>query len=389
MTPILPKATQPTTTQPKTKLPGTPPLAGATRALPPIETMVRATLERDASYEGTFFLGVTTTGIFCRPGCPARTPRRENMVFFPLAEEAMIAGFRACRRCHPLEPRGATPDWLRSLLEEIEQNPDQRFKDGDLRTRGLVPERVRRWFQAQHGMTFHAYQRARRLGRALGEIQNGGDLLGSAFESGFDSASGFAEALSKLAGVTPGEARQSTTVVVDRILSPLGPMIAAATDDALHLLEFANRRMLETQFLRVVRATKGVLVPGSNAIIDQVRRELDAYYSGKLRTFVVPCAMPGTEFQEAVWNELRQIPYGETRSYAELARAVERPTAIRAVGRTNGDNRLAIIVPCHRVVGADGSLTGYGGGLWRKQRLLEIDGARTPPPVAGATSKKS
>ena len=364
---------------------GEPPPQDDGRALPPLETMIRAVNDRDASFEGTFFLGVTSTGIFCRPGCPARTPKRENMVFFPDAEEAIIAGFRACLRCHPLEPRGATPDWLRPLLEEIERSPDERFKDGDLRARGLVPERVRRWFQSQHGMTFHAYQRARRLGRALGEIRGGGDLLGTAFESGFESASGFAEALAKLAGVTPGEARGKRTVVVDRILSPLGPMVAAATDDALHLLEFANRRMLETQFRRVVAATDGVPVPGSNEIIELLRDELDRYYTGTLREFTVPCAMPGTAFQERVWSELRRIPYGETRSYAELATAVERPTAIRAVGRTNGDNRLAIIVPCHRVVGADGSLTGYGGGLWRKQRLLEIEGARTPAPTGRRT----
>ena len=348
-------------------------------SLPPPATMVRAITERDRSFEGAFFFGVTTTGIFCRPGCPARTPRSEHLVFFPDAQEAMIAGFRACRRCHPLEPRGATPDWLRPLLDEIERAPEQRFRDQDLRDRGLVPERVRRWFQSQHGMTFHAYQRARRLGRALGEIRSGGDLLGSAFENGFESASGFAEALARLAGITPSEGRDRERVLVDRILTPLGPMVAAATESALQLLEFADRRMLERQFRRVARVTDGVLVPGNNAVIERVRGELERYFAGELQRFETPCAMPGTPFQEKVWSALREIPHGETRSYAALAEAVGRPSAIRAVGRTNGDNRLAIIVPCHRVVGADGSLTGYGGGIWRKRRLLEIEGVELAP----------
>jgi len=149
--------------------------------------------------------------------------------------------------------------------------------------------------------------------------------------------------------------------------------VAAATDRELWLLEFADRKMLATQFARVARATGGVLVPGSSEPIARVRAELDEYFAGRRRTFSVPLATAGTAFQEQVWSTLREIPHGETRSYAELAAAVGRPSAIRAVGRANGDNRLAIVIPCHRVVGAGGALTGYGGGLWRKHHLLNLE----------------
>ena len=345
------------------------------RALPALPAMLEAVETRDVGFEGIFFFGVTTTGIFCRPGCSARTPKRDHIVFFPSAEEAMVAGFRACRRCHPLEPRGATPDWIRPLLESIESDPLRRLRDQDLRDRGLTPERVRRWFQMHHGMTFHAYQRARRLGAALGRLSEGDDLLHTAFEHGFESASGFAEALRKLVGMPPGQARSQLRIMVERIPTPLGPMVAAATDEGLQLVEFANRRMLETQFKRVARRLPAAWVPGTNALLGRLKEELAEYFDGRRKEFTVPCHAFGSPFQEQVWRELERIPYGETRSYAELAESIDNPQAIRAVGRANGENRFAILIPCHRVIGSNGSLTGYGGGIWRKQRLLELEGA--------------
>lgn len=163
-------------------------------------------------------------------------------------------------------------------------------------------------------------------------------------------------------------------VVAATLDSPLGPMLGAATDDGVCLLEFFDRRMLPTQ-LKIVERRLGRVVPGRHAHLERLRRQLDEYFAGARRAFSVAIVAPGSPFEHTVWNELRRIPPGETRSYDGLATTLGRKGAGRAVGRANGRNRIAILIPCHRVIGADGSLTGYGGGLWRKQRLLELERA--------------
>jgi AraC family transcriptional regulator of adaptative response/methylated-DNA-[protein]-cysteine methyltransferase len=330
--------------------------------------MYEALVRRDASFEGIFFVGVRTTGIFCRPTCAARKPAPENVEFFASAREALLAGYRPCRRCHPLEAPGSAPDWLRPLLADLD---GRRVSDRDLRSRGLDPERVRRWFHRHHGMTFHAYQRALRVGRALGTLQGGGGIAQTALENGYESLSAFYDAFRALLKTTPGAARDATALRFARIATPLGPMLAAATDDALCLLEFADRRMLETQLERVGRALHAAVVPGGNAVLEQMERELAEYFAGARFAFDLPLRLVGSDFQQRVWRGLQGIPYGETRSYGEQARLIGREHAVRAVARANGDNRIAIVIPCHRVVGADGKLVGYGGGLWRKQWLLD------------------
>jgi AraC family transcriptional regulator of adaptative response/methylated-DNA-[protein]-cysteine methyltransferase len=344
-------------------------------ALPPIDEMQRAITTRDASYEGVFVTAVRTTGIFCRPICPARKPKPENVEFFRTVADALAAGYRACLRCRPLEARGAPPAWLRDLLAAIERDPERRWTDGDLRALELDPTRVRRWFQEQHQMTFHAYVRARRLGCALGRMRQGMDTTRAAFEHGYDSLSGFRDAFGKLFGESPARARRGGLVKVNRLLSPLGPMVAVAGDDGLCLLEFADRPMLETNLRRVQQRLGCAIAPGSHPLIAQIEREIGEYFAGTRSRFDVPLCLAGSPFQRAVWDELLAIPFGETTSYEALARKLGRPTARRAVGRANGDNRLAIVVPCHRVVGSDGALTGYGGGLWRKQWLIEHERA--------------
>lgn len=342
-----------------------------TTELPGSEEMYRAVLARDSAFEGVFFVAVRTTGIFCRPTCPARKPLARNVEFFGSARDALFAGYRPCKRCHPLEPIGAAPAWLADLLEEVECDPTRRWRDADLRERGIEPLRVRRWFQAQHGMTFHAYARARRLGRAFERIRAGGDLNHAAYDSGFESPSGFRDAFGQAFGTPPGRARGKRLVLAARLLTPLGPMIAAAAEEGVCLLEFADRRMLETQLATLRRRLDCLIAPGHHAHLERLEAELEAYFAGELRHFEVPLLHPGTAFQCAVWEQLGTIPYGETRSYAEIAAAIGRPGAQRAVGRANGDNRLAILLPCHRVVRADGQLSGYGGGLWRKRWLLD------------------
>ena len=339
--------------------------------LPARNEMYRAVVDRDAGYDGVFFTAVKTTGIFCRPTCPAKKPRPENVDFFGTTRDALLAGYRPCLRCRPLEHRGAPPDWLRALLTDVEKEPLKRWRDSDLRRRELEPARVRRWFQREHGMTFHAYLRARRLGLALGRLRHGEDLTMVALDHGYESLSGFRDAFRQLFGDAPGRSRAATQVRVTRLLTPLGPMIAGATDEAICLLEFADRRMLETQIKRLRLRLGATFVPGSNEPLDRMAAELSAWFAGERREFDVPLLSAGTEFQQRVWDGLRRIPYAETRSYAEQARSIGRPEAVRAVARANGDNGIAIVIPCHRVIGADGRLTGYGGGLWRKRALLE------------------
>jgi len=344
-----------------------------TEDLPSSTEMYRALVERDSSYEGVFYLGVRTTGIFCRPTCPAKNPKRENVEFFGSTREALTAGFRPCLRCTPMKPEGEAPEWLARLIRDIEDDPARRWKDADLRAAGLDPARVRRWFKRHHNMTFHAYQRARRLGLALGQIRNGDDIMGAAYDHGYESLSGFRDAFAHLFGEPPGRAR-AEHVVVTRVLTPLGPLVAGATDKGLCLLEFADRPMLETQVKRLRKYMDCAVTPGSNRHIEQIERELAEYFAGDRTDFDVSLVVSGTDFQQQVWSALRQIPYGETRSYEDIARAIDNPKAVRAVGGANGDNRIPIVIPCHRVVRSDGSLGGYGGEVWRKRYLLQLEG---------------
>lgn len=341
------------------------------RTLPPAEEMYRALLVRDTRYEGIFITAVRTTGIFCRPACPARKPARRNVEFFRSVEEALASGYRPCKRCRPLEPRGGTPDFVRRAITTVDQEPWRRLRDLDLRDRGIDPVKLRRWFNEHHGMTFQAYQRARRLGKALTELADGTRIARAAYGNGYESLSAFQQALRKVTGRSPSMSRETPIVFLSRVATPLGPMVLGTTRTAVCLLEFSDRRMLETQLRRLVRRLDCVYVPGPNDVGIRLAGELASHFEGASQRFRTPIVTPGSQFQKRVWNALRAIPYGETRSYAEQARVIGAPGAVRAVARANGDNRIAILIPCHRVVGADGALTGYGGGLWRKRWLLD------------------
>lgn len=344
-------------------------------SLPAPATMYRALVRKDPSYEGVFWAGIRTTGIFCRPTCSARKPKRENVEFFPRITDALTSGYRPCKRCRPLVARGDTPEWVAGLLRAVDANPFERIRDAELRRRGIDPDRARRWFQQHHGMTFQAYQRHRRLGGALSHLRTGASVTRTAFSTGYESLSGFREAITRLLGDTPTAARGSTALHARQLTTPLGPMLAVASDTALHLLEFTDRRMLGTQLETVRRRFGAVITPGPSEVIAQVEAQLSEYFAGTRREFTVPLAIRGTPFQERVWRQLLKIPFGETRSYEALATAIRHPGAQRAVGTANGSNRIAILIPCHRVIRSDGTLSGYGGGVWRKQRLLELEGA--------------
>ena len=272
-------------------------------------------------------------------------------------------------------PQGQTPDWLCPLIEDVHKTPGIRMTDQDLRDRALCPNRVRRWFQKHHGMTFQAYLRTLRIGDAFGRIRYGDSVSGAAFDTGYESLSGFTHTFKKATGVAPSHSRKKRLVTVTRLTTPLGPMMAGVVDETVCLLEFVDRRMLETQIARLKKRLHAEALPGQSPVFEELNRQLQEYFSGSRTTFTLPLDLPGTEFQQQVWAELLTIPYGATRSYKAQAAAIGRPTATRAVARANGDNRIAIIVPCHRVIGEDGSLTGYGGGLSRKEYLLNLERA--------------
>jgi AraC family transcriptional regulator, regulatory protein of adaptative response / methylated-DNA-[protein]-cysteine methyltransferase len=337
--------------------------------------MEKARLARDASYDGIFWIGVKTTGIFCRPTCSARTPLAKNVEYYHSIREALFAGFRPCKRCRPLEAAGARPEWVERLLARLEAEPDRRIREEELRGMGIEPARARRYFQRNFGMTFHAFARGWRLRGAFQLLKMGADLDQVALGHGYESHSGFRDAFQRLVGTPPGKSRASDCVTVSWVESPLGPLVVAATDAGVCLLEFSDRRMLETQF-ESLRRRFGAMMPGNHPWLDQLRNELREYFAGQRREFTVPLVYPGSPFQEKVWNALRDINYGETRSYEQMAWAVGAPNACRAVGHANGQNRIAIVIPCHRVVNKDGKLGGYGGGLWRKQLLLDLEQGR-------------
>jgi len=350
--------------------------------LPPVPAMYQALVSRDSTFEGVFYVGVTTTGIFCRPTCPARKPKPQNVEFFSTPQEALYAGYRPCTRCRPLDKEKKAPDVVQRLCEAVDNDPSTRISSAQLREMGIDPSTARRQFQRYYGMTFQAYHRARRMGMALRDIREGESVIGAQLDHGYDSASGFWEAFKQVFGAPPSKAEEIHCLYAKWIDTPLGAMLGLADEQGLHLLEFVDRRGLEKEILSLRMKTRSFIVPGTNRHLDQVLQELREYFDGARSTFSIPLVPTGTPFEMAVWKQLQLIPSGETRSYSQMARSLGRTTAVRAVGRANGRNNLAIVIPCHRVIRADGTLCGYGGGIWRKKWLLDHE-----QRMAGASAK--
>jgi len=334
----------------------------------PFDRMYQALVDRDSSFEGLFIVGVKTTGIFCRPTCSARKPKKENVEFFNDTRQALTNGYRACKVCKPMLPEGEHPDWLKALISKIDQG-EVRFKDYDLRNLGYSPSKIRRYFNKNYGMTFQAYLRMNRINGAFLKIKEGDRVTNTAFAQGYDSLSGFSDTFKNMTGFSPSA--DGSIITINRIPTPLGPMMIGVTDGGLCLLEFTDRRMLETQIETLKKRFNANMVTGKHDTIDRVEKQLNEYFEGSRKDFDLPLAVPGTEFQQKAWDALNKIPYGRTRSYKQQADAVGNVKAVRAVARANGENRIAIIIPCHRVIGSDGSIVGYGGGIHRKQWLLK------------------
>ncbi|MEE9230103.1 MAG: methylated-DNA--[protein]-cysteine S-methyltransferase [Acidobacteriota bacterium] len=335
--------------------------------------MYRALLNREESFEGIFVVAVKTTGIFCRPTCRARNPKKENVEFFSTAKEALLRGYRPCRVCSPMIPKGEKPSWLKDLMAEIDREPTMRLGDSAIRRKGLDPNRVRRWFKRNHHMTFQAYLRSIRLGKGIGNLAVGDKVIDAAFANGYESLSGFSAAVKKLTGENPQRFKHREAIQICQVLTPLGPMVAGSVNEGICLLEFSDRRMLETQ-LRTLKKRLGIpLITSCGSHIKALQKQLNEYFEGRRKRFDLPLVTPGTPFQMRVWDRLKTIPYGECRTYKSQAKALGDPRAVRAIARANGDNQISIIIPCHRVIGSDGKLVGYGGGIWRKKYLLDLE----------------
>jgi len=334
------------------------------------ETLFAALIARDPSYEGFAYVGVKTTGIFCRLTCPARKPKRSNVVFFGSCEEAQEAGFRPCLRCKPLDRQRPASGAIEVLREKLEAEPERRWNAEDLRALGYDPSTVRRAFQREYGITFAQYARSRRLGAAVTRLQQGGSVMDAQLDAGYESGSGFRDAITRLVGDAPARATGRPILTARWLDTPIGAMLAIADGTGVHLLEFADRTALPSEIARL-RTRVGPICFGNTPVLGEVSRQIERYFSGQSAAFDVPVAQRGSAFEAGVWDALRQIPVGRTRSYGDIARFIGRPDAPRAVARANGANQVAIVIPCHRVIGADGSLTGYGGKLWRKKWLLE------------------
>lgn len=332
------------------------------------DRMYEALVQRDSTFEGLFIVGVKTTGIFCRPTCRARKPKPENCEFFDDQRTALANGYRACKVCKPMRPPSAEPEWLSPLLAEVESGKI-RFRDYELRDRGFSPSKIRRYFKTHHNMTFQAYLRMHRINGAFLKIKEGERVTSTAFAQGYESLSGFSDTFKSMTGFSPGS--EGLIITINRIPTPLGPMMVGVTDEGLCLLEFTDRRMIETQIETLKKRLKAEMVTGKHPMIEIVKSQLDEYFEGSRKGFELPFVTPGTDFQNKVWMELTHIPYGRTRSYKQQANEVGDVKAVRAVARANGENRLAIVIPCHRVIGSDGSIVGYGGGVQRKQWLLK------------------
>lgn len=334
-----------------------------------VDECYSAVVNRDTSYIGSFFLGVKTTGIFCIPGCRARIPKLKNIVFYTQVKELLDEGFRPCKICKPTMNAYDMPEDIDKAIKLIHNSPFEKVKDSHLLENSIRPEKVRRWFKKHYGMTFQAYQRMFRINTAYQNMKDGKGVTDSAYNSGFESLSGFAYTFKTLLGHNPKDGKLANVIHINRITTPLGPMFICATEKGVCLLEFTDRKMLETELLEIQKKLNAKALFGSNRHINQAKQELKEYFEGKRTTFNVNLDLVGSESYKMYWKRLQEVKCSETVSYTSLASELE--WTEQAVRIANGKNSIAIIVPCHRVVSDFGDLVGYGGGLGRKRWMIE------------------
>ncbi len=337
-------------------------------------------LSKDSSMDGVFVVAVKTTGIYCRPSCPARKPKRENVLFFLDCDEAEANGFRPCLRCHPrLVIPDERPEALRRACEFLEDEEGGTLAEVSARA-GISTFQLQRLFKRTLGMTPGRYREARRVERLKEGLRNGRSVTRAMYDAGYSSSSRLYESAGEHLGMTPatyGRGGRGVTVRYHISGSPLGYLLVAGTERgvcAVRLGESAAdlRAALEAEF------PQAHIEPDAGTIggwVSQIAEQLE----GARPRLDLPVDVQGTAFQRRVWQALREIAYGSTRTYAEIAEAIGQPRAARAVGQACASNPVPLVIPCHRVIRSDGDPGGYGLGVERKRRLLEMEKARAGP----------
>jgi len=341
------------------------------------DTAWAAFMRRDRAWDGRVIGAVTSTGIYCKPSCPARRPKREHVIFYASPEEARAAGFRSCMRCKPDEV-GRDREAVAQAVKMIEQAEEAPSLDAVATAVGYAPHHFQRIFKRDLGVSPAQYARGLRKKRAEAALKQTGRVTDAIYEAGYSNPSGFYTDAKERLGMTPSAWRdggRGETIRWTHFDSPLGQMLIAATPKGICRLTFDDD--VETLHRLFPKAE---LVEDSGGLKDLVEGALAAIEQ-PLAARELPIDVAGTALQEAVWRELRRIPPGETRSYAEIAAAIGQPKAVRAVGSANGDNHVAVLIPCHRVIRSDGSLGGYAGGLDRKRHLLAAEGCGPDPEL--------
>ncbi|HCH73285.1 MAG TPA: bifunctional transcriptional activator/DNA repair enzyme protein Ada, partial [Ochrobactrum sp.] len=301
--------------------------------LPDQNKLYDALVARDAAFEGRAYVGVISTGIFCRLTCPARKPKPENCRFFASVAECMADGFRPCKRCHPLQPAAEAEPAVRKLLDALEADPERRWSEEDVARLGLDPSTVRRSFRRHFGMTFLEMARQERLRHGFQALADGGRVIDAQIDAGFESPEAFRSAFARILGLPPGKLRGDGLLRADWMRTPLGTMIAICDARNLHLLEFVDRKALPAELKKLYATCRGDLGIGRFDTHDLVERQLNAFFEGNSPRFDLPLVLHGSAFTQHVWRELQNIRAGDTRSYSELAQAMEKPLAVRAVAR--------------------------------------------------------
>ena len=332
-----------------------------------------AVLRRSPSADGRFVYAVKTTGVYCRPSCPSRRAHRRNVAFFDAPAAAQTAGFRACKRCKPdgQSPLAETYAAVAAACRQIER-AEAAPSLADLAAQaGLSRHHFHRLFKATTGLTPRAYGAAHRAQQIRNGLQKSATVTGAIYNAGYSSGSRFYESAATVLGMTPKSYRAGGAGMAIHFAiaeSSLGKVLVAATDKGLCALFLGNSATALRRDLRA-RFPKATIAAGPAAFAKTVR-QVAAIVERPNRATTLPLDVRGTAFQQRVWEALRQIPAGETVSYAELARRIGAPKAVRAVGTACGANPVSVIIPCHRVVSTDGKLTGYRWGVERKRELL-------------------
>ncbi|HKX92546.1 MAG TPA: methylated-DNA--[protein]-cysteine S-methyltransferase [Sphingomicrobium sp.] len=340
------------------------------------DTAWAAFMRRDRAWDGRIIGAVHTTGIYCKPSCPAKRPKRENVTFFTTADEARAAGFRPCLRCKPDEV-GRDREAVARAVKLIEAAEEPLSLEALAQAVGYAPHHFQRLFKRDLGVSPAEYARGLRNRRAQSALKAAGRVTDAIYEAGYSGPSGFYSDARARLGMTPSAWRdggRGETIRWTTFASPIGEMLIAATSKGICRLTFDDS---EASLRRLF--PNAMIVKDDGGLKDLVEGALTAI-ERPLAAPDLPIDVAGTAFQEAVWRELRKIPPGETRSYADIAAAIGQPKAVRAVGTANGDNHVAVLIPCHRVIRSDGSLGGYAGGLDRKRKLLDAEGHRSASP---------